>query len=89
MRNILNEYKNIFPYDLPSRLSYWRWIHHKIKITLRSTSPCNVTYKLIPYELKICKAQMKDILENGFIQSNASILIYEEKWWEHDNIHRL
>ncbi|CAM6090212.1 unnamed protein product [Calypogeia fissa] len=70
--DILKEYEDAFPADLPARLPPKRRVDHKIEVIPGSSPPCKTPYRLAPNELEECKAQLEDLLSKGFIQPSVS-----------------
>ncbi len=70
--DILKEYEDVFPVDLPARLPPKRRVDHKIEVIPGSSPPCKTPYRLAPNELEECKAQLEDLLSKGFIQPSVS-----------------
>ncbi|CAM6102507.1 unnamed protein product [Calypogeia fissa] len=58
--DILKEYEDVFPTDLPARLPPKRRVDHKIEVIPGSSPPCKTPYRLAPNELEECKAQLED-----------------------------
>ena len=68
IKAVLQEYKDIFPTDLPPRLSPAR-MGHEFKIELEDDTPPihRPIYKLSPLELEEAKKQIQYMLEQGYI----------------------
>ena len=73
IRAVLNDYKDVFPKDLPPGLPP---IHkgHEFKIELKDDTPPvhRPLYKLSPLELAEAKKQIEYMLEHGFIRPSDS-----------------
>ncbi|XP_070011776.1 uncharacterized protein [Nicotiana sylvestris] len=68
---VLNEFPDVFPDELPG-LPPEREIDFAIDI-LPDTQPISIPpYRMAPVELKELKAQLKDLLNKGFIRPNTS-----------------
>ncbi|KAL3675441.1 hypothetical protein R1sor_025389 [Riccia sorocarpa] len=72
LENVVKEFMDVFPEDLPAGLPPKRRIDHKIEVMPGSTPPCKAPYRLAPHELEECNAQIEEMLEKGFIQPSVS-----------------
>ena len=71
---ILKEYEDIFPQDLPPRLTPIR-MGHEFRIDLEDDTPLvhRPLYKLSPLELEEAHKQIQYMLEHGFISPSGSL----------------
>ena len=69
IKAILQEYKDIFPMDLPPGLPPVRMVH-EFKIELEDNTPPihRPIYKLSPLELEVAKKQIQYMLEHSYIR---------------------
>src|SRR5437016_1445374 len=72
LKHILNEYKDVFPDDLPIGLPPSREIDHRIELIPGSVPPSRATYKMSPKELDELKRQLQELTDHGFIQPSKS-----------------
>ena len=73
IKNVLQEYKDILPTDLPLGLLPVR-MGHEFKIELEDDTPPihRPIYKLSPLELEEAKKQIQYMLEHGYIWPSTS-----------------
>ena len=73
IKAVLQEYKDIFPTDLPPGLPLVR-MGHEFKIELEDETPPihRPIYKLSPLELEEAKKQIQYMLEHGYIRPSIS-----------------
>ena len=73
IKGVLNEFKDVFPADLPRGIPPVR-MGHEFKIELEDDAPPvhRPIYKLSPLELAEAKKQIEYMLEHGFIQPSNS-----------------
>ena len=69
---ILHEYPDVFPDDLPKGLPPKRFIEHKIKLEPGSTPTFKHHHRLSPQDLDELKVHLKDLLDHGFIRESHS-----------------
>jgi len=72
VRNILNEYKDIFPETLPSHLPPERSIDHAINLVPGAEPPHRPIYRMSFEEMNELKRQLTDLLSKGFIRPSTS-----------------
>ena len=72
IRSLLDEFKDVFPEDLPEGLPPKRDVDHRIELVPGSTPPTRPTYRMSPPELDELKKQVADLLAKGFIQPSKS-----------------
>jgi hypothetical protein len=71
-KSLLDEFKDVFPEDLPEGLPPSRDVDHRIELVPGSTPPSRPTYRMSPPELDELKKQVADLLAKGFIQPSKS-----------------
>ncbi|XP_055825061.1 uncharacterized protein LOC129893622 [Solanum dulcamara] len=68
---VVNEFSNIFPYELPGLPPEWEIDF--IVDELPNTHPISIPpYRIAPADLKELKEKLKDLLEKGFIRPRSS-----------------
>ena len=80
---VVNEFLEVFPNDLPGIPSE-REIDFGINLLLKTNHILIPPYRMAPAELKELKAQLKDLLDKGFIRPSnspwgASVLFMKKK----------
>lgn len=71
-KDLLNQYKDVFPDQLPNELPPQRDIDHKIELEPNSVPPCRNSFRMSESELAELRAQLKELTEQGFIQPSKS-----------------
>ena len=69
---ILEEFKDIFPEDLPKQLPPMRDIQHLIDLVLESTLLNLSYYRLNPSKDAELQRQVRELLDRGFIRESLS-----------------
>jgi len=69
---IMSEYKDVFPDDLPSTLPPKREVDHKIELLPGSQPTHQGIYRMSPAELDELKKQLDQLLSYGFIRPSTS-----------------
>ena len=72
VQNILGEYADVFPKELPAGLPPQRDVDHKIELIPRAEPPHKAPYRMSPQGLDELKKQLKDLTEKGYIQPSIS-----------------
>ena len=72
LRRLLDEYKDVFPEDLPSGLPPDRDIGHTIVLEPNSFPPYRRNRRMSPPEVELCDTYIKDLLAKGFIAPSNS-----------------
>jgi hypothetical protein len=72
VRQLLTEFDDVFPDDLPPGLPPQREIDHKIELEAGSTPPTKAPYRMSPLELNELKKQLAELSSKGFIQASKS-----------------
>jgi hypothetical protein len=70
--NLLQEYMDFFPLELPPGLPPVRGIEHKIDLILGASLPNRAAYRTNPYEIKEIQRQVQDLLDHGYIHKSLS-----------------
>ena len=80
---LLDEFKNVFPEDLPAHLPPERGVDHRIETEPGGTAPRRPLYPLSLHEEDELKKQLADLLGKGFIQDSkppyASPILFVKK----------
>ena len=71
-RQLLHEYRDVFPTDLPSGLPPTRSVDHRIELKPGSAPTNRPTYRMSPTELDEVKKQIDQLMESGFIRPSKS-----------------
>ena len=69
---VLEEYRDVFPADLPAGLPPRRGVDHRIDLEPGSRPPCKQTYRMSYSEMEELKKQLGEYLEKGQIRPSAS-----------------
>ena len=72
LRSLFDEFKDVFPKELPHNLPPRRGIEHKIEVLLGSQPPHRPPYRLSADEMKELHRQLMDYLSKGFIRPSVS-----------------
>src|SRR3989475_9338554 len=70
--SLLQDYKDVFPEDLPSGLPPLRGIEHQIDFIPGSSIPNRPAYRSNPMETKELQKQVEELLEKGLIRESLS-----------------
>jgi hypothetical protein len=70
--NLLQEYADVFPTDLPSGLPPLRGIEHQIDLIPGSSLPNRALYHTNPDETKEIQRQVQTLLDKGYIHESLS-----------------
>ena len=70
--HIINEFKDVFPEDLPSGLPPRREVDHHIELEPGQIPPSKPTYRLSQPETDELKKQLADLLAKGYIRESKS-----------------
>jgi hypothetical protein len=71
-KQLLDEYRDVFPTDLPSGLPPTRSVDHRIELKPGSAPTNRPTYRMSPTELDEVKKQIDQLMESGFIRPSKS-----------------
>jgi len=69
---LLEEYRDVFPDELPSGLPPARPYDHSIDLLPGSSPPAKPPYRLSPGETEELRKQLEDLLDKGFIRPSSS-----------------
>jgi hypothetical protein len=70
--NLLQEYEDIFPAEIPLGLPPMRGIEHQIDLILGATLPNRAAYRTNPEETKEIQRQVQDLLDRGHVRESLS-----------------
>ena len=70
--NLLQEYEDIFPAEIPPGLPPMRGIEHQIDLILGATLPNRADYRTNPEETKEIQQQVQDLLDRGYVRESLS-----------------
>ena len=70
--SILQEFKDVFPSDLPSGLPPLRGIEHQVDLIPGATIPNRPAYRSNPEETKEIQRQVEALLEKGWVRDSIS-----------------
>jgi RNase H-like domain found in reverse transcriptase/Reverse transcriptase (RNA-dependent DNA polymerase)/Integrase zinc binding domain/Chromo (CHRromatin Organisation MOdifier) domain/Retroviral aspartyl protease len=71
-RQLLQEYRDVFPDTLPAGLPPSRDIDHRIELTPGATPPSRPTFRMSLAETDELKKQLSELVDAGFIQPSKS-----------------
>ena len=67
MKNLLKEFDDLFPEEIPHGLPPLRGIEHQIDLIPRVSLPNRPTYRTNPEETKEIERQVDDLLRKGWV----------------------
>jgi hypothetical protein len=70
--NLLQEYMDVFPSEIPPGLPPVRGIEHMIDLIPGASLPNRAAYRTNPEETKEIQRQVQDLLERGYIRESLS-----------------
>jgi hypothetical protein len=70
--NLLQEYENVFPAEVPLRLPPMRGIEHQIDLIPGASLPNRAAYRTNPEETKEIQEQVQDLLDHGYVRESLS-----------------
>jgi hypothetical protein len=70
--NLLQEFKDIFPAEIPSGLAPLRGIEHQIDLIPGASLPNRVAFRTNPEETKEIQWQVQELLNNGYVRESLS-----------------
>ena len=70
--NLLQDYMDVFPSELPPGLPPLRGIEHKIDLVLGASLPNRAAYRANPEETKEIQRQVQELLDRGYIHESLS-----------------
>ncbi len=71
-KNMLDEFDDVFPNDMPSGLPPLRGIEHQIDFVLGASIPNRAAYRANPQETKELEDQVRSLLEKGYVRESLS-----------------
>lgn len=71
-KQLLDEYRDVFPDKLPAELPPRRDVDHRIELTQTAAPGSRPIYRMSPAELDELKTQLKELIDAGFIQPSKS-----------------
>ncbi|WVZ63799.1 hypothetical protein U9M48_013404 [Paspalum notatum var. saurae] len=78
--NILQEYADVFPKDLPPGLPPLRGIEHRIDLIPGARLPNRAPYRTNPDETKEIQRQVQELLNKGYIRESLSPCSKDGSW---------
>ena len=72
MQELLNEFSDIFPKELPIGLPPQRQLDHRIELVPGAEPPHRAPYRMSPKGLDELKKQLRKLTEKGYIQPSVS-----------------
>jgi hypothetical protein len=70
--NLLQEFKDVFPDEIPPRLPPLRGIEHEIDLILGPTLPNPAAYRTNLEETKEIQQQVQALLDHGYVRESLS-----------------
>jgi hypothetical protein len=70
--NILQEYADVFPHELPPGLPPLRGIEHQIDLIPGASLPNRAAYRANPEETKEIQRQVQELLDRGYVRESLS-----------------
>jgi hypothetical protein len=70
--NLLHEFKDVFPTEIPRGLPPLRGIEHQIYLIPDATLPNSAAYRTNVEETKEIQRQVQELLNHGYVQENLS-----------------
>jgi hypothetical protein len=70
--NILQEYEDVFPAQIPPGLPPMRGIEHQIDLIPGATLPNSAAYRTNPEKTKEIQRQVQDLLDRGYVRESLS-----------------
>ena len=67
VQEVLDDFKNVMPAELPKRISPKREVGHAIELEPRAKPPAFAPYRMVPPELEELRRQLKELLDAGYI----------------------
>ena len=77
--NLLQEYSDVFPTEIPPLLPPIRGIDHQIDLIPRASLPNRVAY---PEENKKIQCQVQDLLDCGYVREALVIVLFRFSWFQ-------
>jgi hypothetical protein len=70
--NLLQEFKDLFPAEIPSGLPPLRGIEHQIDLISDASLSNRAAYRTNPEETKEIQRQVQELLDNGYVHESLS-----------------
>jgi hypothetical protein len=70
--NLLQEFKDVFPAEIPPELPPLRGIEHQIDLIPGASLPNRAAYRTNPEETKEIQRQVQELLDNGYVRESLS-----------------
>jgi hypothetical protein len=70
--NLLQEFKDVFPAEIPLELPPLRGIEHQIDLIPGASLPNRATYRTNSEETKEIQRQVQELLDNGYVRESLS-----------------
>ncbi len=70
--NLLQEYEDVFPAEIPPGLPPMRGIEHQIDLIPGASLPNRAAYRTNPDETKEIQRQVQDLLDRGYVRQSLS-----------------
>jgi hypothetical protein len=70
--NLLQEYSDVFPFEIPLGLPPIRGIEHQIDLIPGVSLPNRAAYRTNPEETKEIQRQVQDLLNRGYVRESLS-----------------
>ncbi|WVZ52045.1 hypothetical protein U9M48_003140 [Paspalum notatum var. saurae] len=70
--NLLQEFKDVFPAEIPPGLPPLRGIEHQIDLIPGATLPNRAAYRINPEEAKEIQRQVQELLDHGYVRESLS-----------------
>ncbi|GKC60586.1 reverse transcriptase, partial [Tanacetum coccineum] len=68
VKEVLDEFRDVMPTELPKKLPPRREVDHQIELIPGAKPPTMTPYRMAPPELMELKRKLKDLLDSGYIQ---------------------
>ena len=70
--NLLQDFRDVFPSEIPPGLPPIRGIEHQIDLIPGASLPNRVAYRANPEETKEIQRQVQDLLDRGYVRDSLS-----------------
>ncbi|CAN1783109.1 Transposon Ty3-I Gag-Pol polyprotein [Linum perenne] len=68
----IQEFKHVFPEEIPSGLPPLRGIEHQIDLVPRAALPNKPAYRTNPEETREIQAQVEELMDKGYVRESMS-----------------
>jgi hypothetical protein len=75
--NLLQEYMDVFPQDVPPGLPPIRGIEHQIDLIPGASLPNCAPYRTNPEETKEIQRQIQSLLDKGYIRESLRVCLFK------------